>query len=91
MWQIVTKEKRISVAKEVLGDRDLGDYLSEELGEVIDNEIVFLKEVQEIQRTKVLAEAMTKKDRTKIPATDYSTLIGKVLDVSNERFEVLKL
>ncbi len=82
VWQIVTKEKQIIVTKVVLGDQDLGDYLSEELGEVIDNEVVFLKEVQEIQKIKQVKAEVEAKTTT----ADYSALIGKVLNIDDEEF-----
>ena len=85
VWQEVTKEKSISVTKARLDERDLGDYLSEELGEVVDNEIIFLKEVQKIQiAKKAKADALAVEIKNKL--TEYETLVGKVLDVENEEF-----
>ena len=80
VWKVADKEKQISVSKTVLGDQDLEDYLLEELGEVIENEIVFLKEVQVIQKTKLA------KTNSQI-ATIASSLVGKVLDVSSQVVE----
>jgi len=88
VWEEVIKEKQISVTKATLGEQDLGDYLSEELGEVVDNEIVFLKEVQEIQKAKqdALAQEITEQEKKTADETDYSALIGRVLDIDNEQF-----
>jgi len=82
-WEKITKENQISVTKAVLDKQDLGDYLSEELGEVVDSETIFLKEVQVIHRAK-LAEAKAEE----IAEQDgiYSALIGKVLDIDGEEF-----
>jgi len=89
VWQEVIKEKNISVSKTTLGSQDLGDYLSEELGEVVDNEIVFLKEVQKIQiakKAELDAQVTVLAEEEKKITVDYKTLIGKVLDVDNEEF-----
>jgi len=79
-WKAVVKEKNISVGKAFLGDQNLGDYLSKQLGEVVDNEIIFLKEVQEIQKAK-LAKVAGEESQTTV--SDYSALIGKVLEVTS--------
>jgi len=46
------ENKNLSVTKDVLEGADLGVYLSEELSEVIDTEIIYLKEAQSIQKIK---------------------------------------
>ncbi|MBU4536488.1 DUF5011 domain-containing protein [Patescibacteria group bacterium] len=88
VWDEVIKEKNISIAKNILEGKDLSVYLSEELAEVIDTEIVYLKEVQEIQKIKKakadkLAQAEAKK---RTVASAYSSLIGKVLQVDESEF-----
>jgi len=76
VWQKVTKTKRLTVSKQVLGNRDLGLYLQEELGEVIDYELAYLKKAQAIERSK---------GRTTLTASvKYTGLIGLVLDVKNK-------
>jgi hypothetical protein len=49
-WQEVWREKRLAVSKKHLGDEDLTSSVMEELGQVIDNELAYLKEVQVIER-----------------------------------------
>lgn len=85
-WQAVIKEKQISVTKIFLGQRDLGQYLSQELSEVVDNEIIFLKEVQVIQKAK-LSEAQESSEDQTLATSSYDALIGKVLDIENEQFD----
>jgi hypothetical protein len=41
VWQEVEKENTLAVSKETLGDRDLGLYVAEELGEVIDYQLSY--------------------------------------------------
>ena len=87
VWQEVVKEKQISVTKIFLGNQDLGDYLSRQLGEVVDNEIVFLKEVQTIQKAKTNETEEIVKTQSPTKASDYNALIGKVLNVENGQFD----
>ncbi len=78
VWQEVEREKTLTVSKSALGDRDLGPYVVEELGEVIDYELSYLKEVQEIEREKGLTQ--------KIVTTQYAGLIGKFLSPEEKIF-----
>lgn len=75
-WQEIAREKILTVSKAALGSEDLGIYATEEISEVADNELAYLKEVQAAQR----AKGETKVVQT----TDYSGLIGLVLDVKNK-------
>ena len=76
VWQLVVKEKHLTVSKQTLEDRDLGLYLIEELGEVADYELSYLKEVQTAEQEKGIS---------KLTATiDYTGLIGLVLDVKEK-------
>lgn len=75
-WQNIARESILTVSKIALADRDLGLYAQEELSEVADNELAYLKEVQTAER----AKGETKVVQT----TDYSGLIGLVLDVKNK-------
>ncbi|MBT9171430.1 MAG: hypothetical protein DDT18_01806 [Actinobacteria bacterium] len=79
VWQEVEKENTLTVSKPVLGDRDLGLYVAEELGEVIDYELSYLKEVQQIEKEKGLTQ--------KIVATQYAGLIGRFLNPKEKVFE----
>lgn len=76
VWRDTIKNLRIRVDKAVLGDtKDLGVYVTEQLGQVIDHEISYLREVQEIERQQV---------SQKVVATEYSGLVGKLLDATTE-------
>ncbi len=90
VWKVVLKEKNISINKNILEGKDLGNYLSEELAEVINTDIVYLKEVQEIQIIKKAKEdalaLVEVEESTRTVATDYSSLIGKVLDIEEIDF-----
>ena len=52
VWQTVKKEKNINVSKARLGDSDLGLYLAEELKQLTEREMAYMKEVQEIEKNK---------------------------------------
>jgi len=78
VWQSLLQESLLTVSKSALGERDLGLYVQKELGEVADFKIKCLKDVQ-------LAEK--EKEETKIvQTTEYTGLIGLVLDVKNNVF-----
>ena len=47
VWQEIFNQSQLVVSIESLEGRDLGLYIMEELGEVIDYEIAYLKEVKE--------------------------------------------
>jgi|SRR5680860_66781 len=49
-WQPVLHQKRLVVSKTDLAGRDLGLYVIEELGEVIDSELVYLGQVQKNEK-----------------------------------------
>ena len=72
VWQPILRQQTLTVSKAALGGRDLGRYAAEELGEVIDYELSYLKEVQELE---------DKKGQTQIvQTTTYIGLIGLVLN-----------
>jgi len=52
IWQTVKKEKNINVSKIRLGDMDLGLYLAEELKQLTEREMAYMKEVQGIEKNK---------------------------------------
>jgi len=75
-WQGAVKKGTLTVAKGILGEyRDLGLYATEQFKQLIDHEITYLKEVQQIER-----KAIT----PKMVATAYSGLVGLFLDDSTE-------
>ncbi len=76
VWQDVTKKSQMRVDKALLGNSvDLGVYVTEQLAQIIDHEIVYLREVQEIEKRQVSQKAI---------ATEYGGLVGKFLDNTTE-------
>ncbi|MFZ2969756.1 MAG: hypothetical protein WA063_01260 [Minisyncoccia bacterium] len=45
-WREIAREKILTVSKAALGSEDLGIYATEEISEVADNKLAYLKEVQ---------------------------------------------
>lgn len=78
IWQPVIKTDTMTVAKGALRGKDLGLYVSRELGQLIDAELSLLRETQRIE------EGIGK--REKVVATEYSGLVGRFLDPTEERF-----
>lgn len=79
VWQDATEERVLSVAKTQLSGKDLGLRVAKELGEVLDYESGFLKEVQVKEK---------KKGATKKVATvEYAGLVGKFFDPEQKEFE----
>lgn len=76
VWKDVTKKETMTVSKPDLGPyRDLGLYVMAQLKQVVDREIAFLKEVQEIEKRSV---------SQKMVATAYSGLVGALLNDTTE-------
>ena len=76
VWQEVLYQKQMTVSKESLDGRDLGLYVMEELGEIIDYQLAYLKEVQENE---------VDKGETRITEVkEYTGLIGLVLDTETK-------
>ena len=78
VWQVVKKEKNLNVSKSRLGDMDLGHYLAEELKQLTDQEMVYMKEVQGIEKNKGLQK--------QVESVEYTGLKGLVFD--NETKEI---
>lgn len=78
IWQDLSKEAILTVSKQALADKDLGLYVAEELSEVINYQLSYLKEVQQIEKQKGLSQ--------KVVATEYAGLIGKFLNPKEEVF-----
>lgn len=75
-WRLLVKRATMTVSKAALGDKDLGLYVTEELGEVADYELAYLKEVQTAEK---------EKGKTEIVETrEYTGLVGMVLDIKNK-------
>jgi len=73
VWQETFKTKLLQFSKSVLGDRDLADYIAEEIGEVI------LHEYQVLKDTQKMARAEGKTQRVKV--IEYQGLVGKILNL----------
>ena len=76
VWQEVLRQEKMTVSKASLDGRDLGLYLMEELGEVIDYQLAFLKEVQEKEEEKGVTVVLEK--------TEYTGLIGLVFNTKTK-------
>lgn len=72
VWQPIIKEGEMYVAKISLGDKDLGLYIAEELGQKADYEIAYLKEVQAIEKSKGTLK--------QTESVEYTGLKGLVFD-----------
>ena len=77
VWQEIFRQKQLVISKTALADRDLGLYVMEELGEIIDYEIAYLKEVQENEEEK--GETFV------VETTIYTGLIGLVFDTKTKK------
>ncbi|MEK7505399.1 MAG: immunoglobulin-like domain-containing protein [Patescibacteria group bacterium] len=76
VWQDAIKEKTMTVGKTLLGQYlDLGVYATEQFKQIIDREIAYLGEVQEIEKRNVTQKTV---------ATTYGGLVGKLLDDTTE-------
>ncbi|MFC1663744.1 PKD domain-containing protein [Patescibacteria group bacterium] len=76
IWQEVIKEKKLTVLKASLGNGDLGLYAQEELSEVADYELSYLKKVQIAEKEKGMSKL--------VASVEYTGLIGLVLDVKEK-------
>ncbi len=79
VWQEVSKVASMKVTKKELGAKDLGLYVAEQLGQVADNKIAFLKETQENEKKNGLTQ--------KVVAVEYSGLVGQFLSTQEKTFE----
>ena len=79
VWQNKEVSKILTVSKEALEGKDLGLHVAKELGENINYELSYLKKVQQLEREKGESQ--------KIITTEYSGLIGKLLDPKEEVIE----
>ena len=78
-WQPVGTTGSIKVSKKELSGRDLGLYVAGQLGQMIDQQIVYLKEVQEKEKKNGITQ--------KIVAVEYSGLVGQFLSTDERTFE----
>lgn len=66
-WREVRKSGQMNIFKEVLGKRDFKAYLTEQIGQVIDQESAYLAEAQK----------MIKKEAPSKNASQYAELVGQ--------------
>lgn len=78
VWKPITVSKTLSVSKEALGERDLGLYVAEQLGQVVDFEMQYLRDAQKIER----ALGQTQK----VVVKEYAGLVGKMFDAEAQVF-----
>ena len=76
VWQISLRQKELEISKKVLAEQDLGLYVTEELGEVIDYELAYLKEVQENENKKG--------DDRIVQETKYEGLLGLIISTKTK-------
>ena len=75
-WQNQQISKVLTVSKDELDGKDLGLYVAKELGENINYELSYLKQVQKQEKEKGESQ--------KVITTEYSGLIGKFLNPKEE-------
>ena len=79
VWQPVPKVDSIKVSKKELAWRDLGLYVADQLGQMVDQQIAYLKEVQGKEKKNGVTP--------KVLAVEYSGLIGQFLSTEEKTFE----
>ncbi len=78
LWKPINVSKTLSVSKEALGDRDLGLYVAEQLGQVVDFEMQYLRDAQKVERELGASK--------KVVVKEYAGLIGKMFDAEAQVF-----
>lgn len=79
VWQQAEKINTLKVAKNDLGKRDLGSYVTGELKEIIDRQVSLLKETQNFEKRNGATD--------KVVVTEYSGLVGKFLDAKEDKIQ----
>lgn len=79
VWQPVEKQKELQIAKEQLGDKDLGVYVGKEMAEYIAYEKQTLRETQSFEQRNGVSK--------KVAEREYSGLIGRFLDPEKTTFD----
>jgi len=75
-WQTITRTAKMTVAKESLAGQDLGLYVQTQLANIAQNELAYLKQAQSAEKEKGLTQI--------VRTTEYTGLIGLVLDTKNQ-------
>jgi len=74
-WQTITRNLQMTVAKDALAGQDLGLYVQVQLANIAQNELAYLELAQTAEKEKGLTQI--------VRTTEYTGLIGLVLDVKN--------
>lgn len=75
VWKDIVRNETMTVAKAELRGGDLGLYVTRQFKNIIDNQLSYLRTVQDNERTRV---------SRKVVSTTYGGLIGKLLDDTTE-------
>jgi hypothetical protein len=75
VWQDIMRDDVMKVSKSELNGRDLGVYVTMQLRNIIDNQLIYLKQVQEKARQQITQQTV---------ATTYGGLVGRFLDATTE-------
>ena len=75
VWQAITRNLQMTVAKDALAGQDLGLYVQAQLANIAQNELAYLEQAQSAEKEKGLTQI--------VRTTEYTGLIGLVLDVKN--------
>ena len=78
VWQEVAVNKGFTLSKKELGNQDLGLFVAKQLGQEITQQLAYLTQVQEKERTNGTT--------LKTVATVYSGLVGKMLNPTEKTF-----
>lgn len=77
-WRPVSRDKTLTVSKTALGTQDLGEYVAEQVSQVVSREISYLKRAQNIEREKGPTQ--------KVLTTRYAGLVGAMLSPEDRVF-----
>jgi len=75
VWQIIARANTMTVSKASIAGQDLGLYVQAQLANIVQNELTYLKQAQAAERKNGLTQI--------VMTTEYTGLIGLVLDVKN--------
>jgi len=78
VWSEVADQEVLTVTKRELGESDLGLYAAVQIQQVVDKQLLSLRQVQQIERQIGSVE--------RIIQTEYSGLIGKMFDPEQTKF-----
>lgn len=79
VWMEVSKSASMKVTKKELGAKDLGLYVAEQLGQVTDEKLAYLQDIQKREKKVGITQ--------KIVATEYSGLVGQFLSTEEKTFD----